>query len=251
MDGCSATQEMVAGGGVAGTPVACRWNPTKEQISMLETLYGQGLRTPTAEQIQEITRRLQTYGHIEGKNVFYWFQNHKARQRQKEKQDHLSLFRQYNHHHHHHHHRLCHQPFLPLPPSPNVLYDTCYMPPSNLGFYTQHPQVASPSISKKRPPRATKSKSPGNGGFMLKHRPESFVSVSGGNINTMNIEQNEINHCKNHSYQETLDLFPLHPTGILQERMETSATATCLASTACTSSSSGSAVDRLYFDFFA
>lgn len=133
----------------------------------------------------------------------------------------------------------------------SVLYDTCYMPPSNLGFYTQHPQVASPSISKRRPPRATKSKSPDDGGFMLKHRPESFVSVSGGNINTMNIEQNEIVHRRNHSYQETLDLFPLHPTGILQERMETSGTATCLASTACTSSSSGSAVDRLYFDFFA
>ncbi|KAL4571017.1 hypothetical protein LXL04_017767 [Taraxacum kok-saghyz] len=248
MDGYSGTQETTVGGAAVGTPVVCRWNPTKEQISLLENLYSQGLRTPTAEQIQEITTRLQTYGHIEGKNVFYWFQNHKARQRQKEKQDHQSLFRQYNHHHH----RLCHQPFLPLPPPSNVVYDTCYMPPNNLGFYGQHPQFPSPRISKRRSPnvRAANPKSPDDGGLMFRRQlPERVVSVAGGN-NTINREQNEIVNGRNYSYQETLDLFPLHPTGILKERMETSATGACHASTTCTSSSSGSAVDRLYFDFF-
>ena len=30
------------------------------------------------EQIQRISARLRQYGKIEGKNVFYWFQNHKA-----------------------------------------------------------------------------------------------------------------------------------------------------------------------------
>ncbi|XP_020223431.1 WUSCHEL-related homeobox 1 [Cajanus cajan] len=60
-----------------------RWSPTKEQISTLENLYKQGIRTPNASQIQHIVTRLSAYGHIEGKNVFYWFQNHKARQRQK------------------------------------------------------------------------------------------------------------------------------------------------------------------------
>jgi len=63
-----------------------RWNPTKEQIAMLENLYQQGMRTPNTQQIQEITSRLSVYGQIQGKNVFYWFQNHKARQRQKQKQ---------------------------------------------------------------------------------------------------------------------------------------------------------------------
>jgi Homeodomain len=63
-----------------------RWNPTKEQISMLENMYKQGIRTPTHEQIQQITAKLREFGSIEGKNVFYWFQNHKARQRQKQKQ---------------------------------------------------------------------------------------------------------------------------------------------------------------------
>ncbi|KAF7805473.1 WUSCHEL-related homeobox 2 [Senna tora] len=47
-----------------------RWNPTKEQISMLENLYKQGIRTPSAEQIQHITARLRAYGHIEGKNWY-------------------------------------------------------------------------------------------------------------------------------------------------------------------------------------
>ncbi|KAJ3703300.1 hypothetical protein LUZ61_007005 [Rhynchospora tenuis] len=69
-----------------------RWNPTKEQISLLENLYRQGVRTPTAEEIQQITGKLREFGSIEGKNVFYWFQNHKARQRQKQKQHTFSYY---------------------------------------------------------------------------------------------------------------------------------------------------------------
>ncbi|CAO2814159.1 unnamed protein product [Amaranthus hypochondriacus] len=63
--------------------VSSRWNPTPEQLRALEELYRRGTRTPTAEQIQHITAQLRRYGKIEGKNVFYWFQNHKARERQK------------------------------------------------------------------------------------------------------------------------------------------------------------------------
>ncbi|KAL5544975.1 hypothetical protein UlMin_008759 [Ulmus minor] len=63
--------------------VSSRWNPTPEQLRALEELYRQGTRTPSAEQIQHITGQLKRYGKIEGKNVFYWFQNHKARERQK------------------------------------------------------------------------------------------------------------------------------------------------------------------------
>ncbi|CAO1946530.1 unnamed protein product [Urochloa humidicola] len=69
-----------------------RWNPTKEQVAVLEGLYEHGVRTPSAEQIKQITARLRQHGHIEGKNVFYWFQNHKARQRQKQKQDSFAYF---------------------------------------------------------------------------------------------------------------------------------------------------------------
>ncbi|KAJ8553481.1 hypothetical protein K7X08_024159 [Anisodus acutangulus] len=63
--------------------VSSRWNPTPEQLQTLEELYLRGTRTPSAEQIQHITAQLRRYGKIEGKNVFYWFQNHKARERQK------------------------------------------------------------------------------------------------------------------------------------------------------------------------
>lgn len=63
--------------------VSSRWNPTPEQLQALEELYQRGTRTPTSEQIQLLTEQLRHYGKIEGKNVFYWFQNHKARERQK------------------------------------------------------------------------------------------------------------------------------------------------------------------------
>ncbi|XVF68648.1 hypothetical protein PTKIN_Ptkin11bG0018300 [Pterospermum kingtungense] len=60
-----------------------RWCPTPEQLMILEEMYRSGIRTPNATQIQQITSHLSFYGKIEGKNVFYWFQNHKARDRQK------------------------------------------------------------------------------------------------------------------------------------------------------------------------
>ncbi|KAG6415441.1 hypothetical protein SASPL_122852 [Salvia splendens] len=66
-----------------------RWCPTPEQVMVLEELYRRGLRTPTAHQIQKITAHLSLYGNIQGKSVFYWFQNHKARDRQKLRNKHL------------------------------------------------------------------------------------------------------------------------------------------------------------------
>lgn len=62
-----------------------RWCPTPEQLMILEEMYRSGVRTPNAAEIQQITAHLAYYGRIEGKNVFYWFQNHKARERQKQK----------------------------------------------------------------------------------------------------------------------------------------------------------------------
>ncbi|CAL9127028.1 unnamed protein product [Musa textilis] len=83
-----------------------RWCPTPEQLMILEELYRSGVRTPDASQIQQITAHLSRYGRIEGKNVFYWFQNHKARERQKLRRR-LSI---------HHHHLLCSGYPLPLFP---------------------------------------------------------------------------------------------------------------------------------------
>ncbi|KAL6552513.1 hypothetical protein OROHE_007877 [Orobanche hederae] len=71
--------------------LSSRWNPTPEQLQTLEELYRWGTRTPSAKQIQQITSQLRRYGKIEGKNVFYWFQNHKARERQKRRRQLESL----------------------------------------------------------------------------------------------------------------------------------------------------------------
>ena len=58
-----------------------RWNPTAEQVKVLTELFRAGMRTPTTEQIQRISTHLSAFGKVESKNVFYWFQNHKARER--------------------------------------------------------------------------------------------------------------------------------------------------------------------------
>jgi hypothetical protein len=100
-----------------------RWNPTKEQVAVLEGLYEHGLRTPSAEQIQQITGRLREHGAIEGKNVFYWFQNHKARQRQRQKQDSFAYFS-----------RLLRRPpplpVLSMPPAPPYHHGRVPAPPA-------------------------------------------------------------------------------------------------------------------------
>ncbi|CAH2054085.1 unnamed protein product [Thlaspi arvense] len=99
------------GGGGGGTGTKCgRWNPTVEQLKVLTDLFRAGLRTPTTDQIQKISTELSFYGKIESKNVFYWFQNHKARERQKRRKistgfDHRHQENDHISHHHHHHHR--------------------------------------------------------------------------------------------------------------------------------------------------
>ncbi|CAD6261873.1 unnamed protein product [Miscanthus lutarioriparius] len=86
----------VAGSGSVATavcrPSGSRWTPTPEQIRILKELYyGCGIRSPNSEQIQRITAMLRQHGKIEGKNVFYWFQNHKARERQKRRLTNLDV----------------------------------------------------------------------------------------------------------------------------------------------------------------
>ncbi|KAJ7947669.1 WUSCHEL-related homeobox like [Quillaja saponaria] len=168
-----------------------RWNPTKEQISMLENLYSQGIRTPTADQIQQITARLREYSHIEGKNVFYWFQNHKARQRQKQKQESLSYFNRFLHH----------QPIFPSSPCPNVLCAPYYIPQSDPPH--QHPQMLLPGGIRRSLTRTEK---------VVDNIPRS-------NCNGEVLRNDYSNICStHHDSQDTLPLFPLHPTGVLQSR---------------------------------
>ena len=100
---CIQTPARRGGGGAGttgtGTGTKCgRWNPTAEQVKVLTELFRAGLRTPSTDQIQKISSQLSFYGKIESKNVFYWFQNHKARERQKRRR----VSKDSSHHHHHH-----------------------------------------------------------------------------------------------------------------------------------------------------
>ncbi|KVH94587.1 Homeodomain-containing protein [Cynara cardunculus var. scolymus] len=95
------SRSLSGGGGGGGG--GSRWCPTPEQVMLLEGMYRGGLKTPTATQIQQITARLSLYGKIQGKNVFYWFQNHKARDRQKLRKKLMSIYqhqRLYSPYHH-------------------------------------------------------------------------------------------------------------------------------------------------------
>lgn len=80
-----------------GASTTTRWCPTTEQVMILEEMYKGGVRNPNASQIQQITAHLSTFGRVEGKNVFYWFQNHKARDRQKLRRKLLRQQQQQNH----------------------------------------------------------------------------------------------------------------------------------------------------------
>ena len=87
------------GGSSSGSTSKCgRWNPTAEQVSVLSELFRSGLRTPTTDQIQRISNHLSFYGKIESKNVFYWFQNHKARDRHNKRRKLSSSFPHHSKH---------------------------------------------------------------------------------------------------------------------------------------------------------
>ena len=96
---------------VMSPAASSRWCPTPEQLMILEEMYRGGVRTPNASQIQQITAHLSFYGKIEGKNVFYWFQNHKARDRQKLRRKLSKQLQQQQQQQqfHQHHHQPLHQ----------------------------------------------------------------------------------------------------------------------------------------------
>ncbi|KAI4382788.1 hypothetical protein MLD38_008703 [Melastoma candidum] len=74
----------IRGGGNGGGGTKCgEVEPDRGTSEVLTDLFRSGLRTPSTDQIQRISTQLSLYGKIESKNVFYWFQNHKARERQK------------------------------------------------------------------------------------------------------------------------------------------------------------------------
>ena len=65
-------------------PVAkTRWHPKPDQIQILEAIVNSGMVNPPREEIKRIRGQLEEFGHVEDVNVFYWFQNRKARVKRK------------------------------------------------------------------------------------------------------------------------------------------------------------------------
>ncbi|TXG74029.1 hypothetical protein EZV62_002608 [Acer yangbiense] len=231
------TMDMVGGGsggrgGSGGNTLSSsRWNPTKDQINMLESLYRQGIRTPTADQIQQITDRLRAFGHIEGKNVFYWFQNHKARQRQKQKQERMALINHYLH------------------KAPPVFPPNC-----TNGFYPQNTKVLLPGGASQR--RSSSSSSSTSSGYDHVQQEYHNMMMYTSNYNNEGINIVEKSYQNSDTIdQETLDLFPLHPTGTnLHGRNtsdENSATDFTSSQTYFSGIEDGVSNDQPFFDFFS
>ncbi|GMH12760.1 hypothetical protein Nepgr_014601 [Nepenthes gracilis] len=213
MEGSDGRRKNDGGGSTAVGP---RWNPTKEQVSILEGMYREGVRTPTAEQIQEITGRLRVYGHIEGKNVFYWFQNHKARLRQKQKQERMAYLNRYFHHHTHAPPHL--PPPPPLLPFQNVICGPYYPHHRDPTFYSQYLNCG----IKRRNIISDK--------FDKSADADPATRVS-----------NAVMNGDGQSEGKTLNLFPLHPTGILEGNKRGSSSGESSNSSSDTTTNDGTA----------
>lgn len=173
LDGGSNNNTKAAGAGAGGMSSSfmsrqssTRWTPTSEQIRILKDLYyNNGIRSPSADQIQRISARLRQYGKIEGKNVFYWFQNHKARERQKKRfttvatNTNAASAPQYDHLHHntippfqrHHHHHNNNNNNNTLNPAHWRSSDQADHPPINL-YTNNYPPSNGTYVRVRKPP---------------------------------------------------------------------------------------------------
>ncbi|XP_071902540.1 uncharacterized protein [Coffea arabica] len=61
-----------------------RWNPTAQQLQILERVFDQGNETPSKEKVKDITAELAKHGQISESNVYNWFQNRRARMKKKQ-----------------------------------------------------------------------------------------------------------------------------------------------------------------------
>ncbi|PSR90012.1 WUSCHEL-related homeobox like [Actinidia chinensis var. chinensis] len=170
---------------------------------ILEEMYTRGgIRTPNASQIQQITAYLSLYGKIEGKNVFYWFQNHKARDRQK-------LRKLLNHHHH----LLNYPDSCPPPVLPQVSHY------SSVGFLPQDGVLEDASTQ-------TMSYT-----WTVDHHltercemDKSIMTRTYGRDWMMMLDVDPTSHCCNNKPLKTLELFPITATGLKDEHIPPTST---------------------------
>jgi len=99
---------------------------------------------------------------------------------------------------------------------------------SENGFYPQHPKVLVPVGFRRRP-------------------SEIFVPTDMSNV----VVQQRISDCNlSYSNQETLDLFPLHPTGILEGKTMSSQASVSAHSSTDINEDDPSPLNQPFFDFF-
>ncbi|KAI0498241.1 hypothetical protein KFK09_021482 [Dendrobium nobile] len=204
-----------------------RWCPTPEQLMILEEMYRTGVRTPNASQIQQITSHLSYYGKIEGKNVFYWFQNHKARERQKlrrrltkqqqQQQQSMPPFSQ----HSFHFHNLEDGHSLPLPDDSSQLFYGHQMHPQFLQHEGGFQEPASHGLDLLR-----RLETGGN--------QEEATSSSNGSTWPCGCEWMTLmdpSFGERRPPPKTLELFPTTSTGGLKDECSISKSSSCSAST--------------------
>jgi hypothetical protein len=77
-----------SGGGGRGTgePVRSRWTPKPEQILILESIFNSGMVNPPKDETVRIRKLLERFGAVSDANVFYWFQNRRARSCRRQRQ---------------------------------------------------------------------------------------------------------------------------------------------------------------------
>lgn len=126
-----------------------------------------------------------------------------------------------------------------------------YVPQSDLGFYPQYPKVLLPGGIRRRPrtERVEKTKTHGGGGGGGGAGYEMMMQAGDNNEGLIHSSSIDCN-------QETLALFPLHPTGDLQRShaetsAENSTTLSTSSETATTPGIEDGSCDQPFFDFFS
>ncbi|XP_055824923.1 WUSCHEL-related homeobox 3-like [Solanum dulcamara] len=189
-----------------------RWSPTPQQLMILQDLYRKGLRNPTSSQVQKITTHLSFYGKIQCKNVFYWFQNHKARDRQKLRKEVMMLHKMQKN-------SSDVAPQFHTPTNNSNILDYMNFPPST--FHTLYPH-SPPILFHQTEGKDTSSSTHqmmnnmGNVDFPKQCVIENGMirtNVQGWILMMTDMCPNSIPSCSNKPL-ETLELFPIKATGI-------------------------------------
>lgn len=139
----------------------------------------------------------------------------------------------------------------------SVVCGPYYLPQSDLGFSPQYPKVLLPGGFKRRPRAENMNKIKA---YACTGYEPAALSPEYNNIMIHSTDRNQVT-INNNSNQETLPLFPLHPTGILQGRETTmrsqnsssadnSITTPSISSETTTAIEEGSG-DKPFFNFFS